>query len=56
MSAGTNSQKRVWTLRDGNPVAIPITIGSTDGRMTELVVGEVEPGMELLVGIEEASK
>jgi HlyD family secretion protein len=55
-SAGTNSQKRVWTLRNGSPVAIPITIGSTDGRMTEVVAGEVEPGMELLVGIEEASQ
>ena len=49
-------QKRVWTLEEGQPVAIPITTGSTDGEMTEVVAGDIEPGMTLLVGIIETSK
>ncbi|MCJ7824228.1 MAG: hypothetical protein MUP44_04965, partial [Anaerolineales bacterium] len=47
---------RVWTLKDGNPFAIPVTIGLTDGQMTEVLAGDIEPGMELLVGIEESSQ
>ncbi|HET6415594.1 MAG TPA: efflux RND transporter periplasmic adaptor subunit [Polyangiales bacterium] len=42
-------EPRVWIVRDGEPVAIPITTGATDGIMTELVQGDVEPGMPLIV-------
>ena len=42
-------QQRVWTLRDGVPVAIPVTVGATDGKMTEVVSGDVAPGLPLLV-------
>jgi len=45
------SERRVWTLRDEQPVAIPVTIGSSDGRMTEVVAGDVKPGLPLLVDI-----
>lgn len=45
------SAHRVWTLRDEQPVAIPVTIGSSDGRMTEVVAGNVKPGLPLLVDI-----
>jgi len=47
---------RVWTLKDGNPFAIPVTISLTDGQMTEVLAGDIEPGVELLVGIEETNK
>jgi len=40
---------RVWTLRDGQAIAIPVTVGATDGVLTEVVVGEIEPGMGLLI-------
>jgi HlyD family secretion protein len=49
-------EHRVWTLRDDQPVAIPVTIGSSDGRMTEVVAGDVKAGLPLLVGIIKPSK
>jgi HlyD family secretion protein len=41
--------QRVWVLRDGQAVAVSITVGSTDGRMTEVTGGDLEPGMALIV-------
>jgi len=55
-STDDNRQKLVWTLKEGNPVSIAVTLGSTDGQMTQVVAGEIEPGMELVVGIAESSK
>jgi HlyD family secretion protein len=46
---GDTKQPRVWTLREGQPVAIPVTSGVTDGIMTEIIGGEVTPGMALVV-------
>lgn len=42
-------QKHVWILRDGVPMPIPITIGTTDGNMTEVTAGDIKPGMSLIV-------
>ena len=42
-------QKRVWMLRDGQPVAIPVISGSTDGSMTEITGGDIKPGMALII-------
>lgn len=41
--------QRVWVLRDGQPVGVSITVGSTDGRLTEVTGGDVEPGTALIV-------
>jgi HlyD family secretion protein len=46
---GDAKQSRVWTVRDGQPVAIPVTVGATDGTRTEIASGAVEPGMTLVV-------
>lgn len=46
---GADKKQRVWVLRDGQPAAVVITTGSTDGIMTEVTGGEVEPGMALVV-------
>lgn len=45
----SNKQPCVWTVREGQLVAIPVTTGSTDGIMTEVTAGDVEPGMALVV-------
>jgi HlyD family secretion protein len=45
---GKEKQQQVWTLRDGKPVAIPVTVGVTDGARTEILGGEVQEGMALL--------
>jgi HlyD family secretion protein len=47
--SGDAKRPRVWTVRSGELVAIPVTVGSTDGIMTEIVGGDVEPGMMLVV-------
>ena len=43
--------KRVWVLRDGQPAAIPVTTGATDGTHTSVKDGAVEPEMLLLVDV-----
>jgi HlyD family secretion protein len=42
-------QQKVWTLQGNQPLAVPITTGATSGTMTEVVSGEVTPGMPLIV-------
>ena len=44
---------RVWTLGpDGRPVAIPVTLGITDGVSTEIVGGDLGEGRAVLVGLQ----
>lgn len=40
--------QRVWTLREGEPVAVSVTVGPTDGRMTEVTGGDVHEGMQVV--------
>jgi HlyD family secretion protein len=44
---------RVWTLREGAPVALTIQVGKSDGRFTEVSGEAIEPGIELLVDVED---
>jgi HlyD family secretion protein len=46
---GDKKQQRVWVWRDGQPVAVPVSVGATDGIMTEVKIGDIEPGMPLVV-------
>lgn len=45
----SKNKYQVWTLRDNLPVAIPVTTGATSGLMTEIISGDVSPGMQLIV-------
>jgi HlyD family secretion protein len=47
--AASKKQQRVWTLRDGQLVALPVTVGSTNGAMTEILAGEIQPGTPVVV-------
>ena len=49
-------QQRVWRLQDGQLVAVAVTTGATDGIMTEVTSGDVEPGMALVVDTLEAGR
>ncbi|RLB13733.1 MAG: efflux RND transporter periplasmic adaptor subunit, partial [Deltaproteobacteria bacterium] len=44
-------QRLVWTLRKGKPAAVPVTVGVTDGRMTEVLAGNIKEGMSLLTNM-----
>jgi HlyD family secretion protein len=39
-----SGQGRVWVLRDGEPVALPVVLGLDDGNLTEIVRGDLQPG------------
>jgi HlyD family secretion protein len=47
--AAGRGHHRVWTVRDGRLVAISITTGLTDGVMTEVTGGDLEPGMAVVI-------
>ncbi|MBA6292242.1 efflux RND transporter periplasmic adaptor subunit [Colwellia sp. MB3u-70] len=44
-----NKQQKLWLLRDGQPVAIAVTTGSTDGIKTEIINGDIETDMPLII-------
>ncbi len=41
--------RQVWVLRDGQPVAVPITPGVSDGRMTEILSGALTEDDQVIV-------
>lgn len=46
--AAPGGTPRVWVLRDGQPVAMDVRTGATNGRMTEIVGGELKAGMAVI--------
>ena len=42
-------EQRVWALKNGLPTPIPVTIGMSDGINSEVLTGNVTPGLALLV-------
>jgi HlyD family secretion protein len=49
-------QQKVWTLQDGKPTAIAVTSGASNGILTEVTSGNIEPGLKLLVDLESKEK
>jgi len=48
-SAGGNGPvKQVWVLRDGAPTAVSVNAGISDGRMTEIIGGDLQAGMQVI--------
>jgi len=43
--SATAAAKEVWVLRDNVAVSVPVTVGISDGRMTEITGGELQAGM-----------
>jgi HlyD family secretion protein len=44
----TDGQSKVWVLRDGNPVAVPVVTGLDDDSFTEIVSGDLKPGDQVI--------
>ncbi|WGW06018.1 efflux RND transporter periplasmic adaptor subunit [Tropicibacter oceani] len=42
--AASGDAKTLWLLRDGKPQEIPIRAGQTDGRLTEILQGDLKAG------------
>jgi HlyD family secretion protein len=47
-TASTATARQVWVLRDGNAVPVPVTPGISDGRVTEIVSGDLQVGMQVI--------
>ncbi len=51
-TAGTESNapgmRQIWILREGRPVAVPVTTGISDGRLTEISGATLTPGMAVI--------
>ncbi len=41
-------ERKVWVLHQGTPEVVDIIIGASDGMMTEVIEGPLEPGMPLI--------
>lgn len=41
--------QRVWVLRDAVPVEIPVQVGVTDGMFTQVLSGDLESGMAVII-------
>ena len=46
---------RVFVLRDGAPVAVPVAVGLDDGNFTEIVTGDLHPGDAVVTAEQSAS-
>jgi HlyD family secretion protein len=47
--AETGASRTVWTLRNGVPAAVPVVIGATDGRRTEIARGDIAADQRVIV-------
>jgi len=47
---------RVWVLKAGQPQAVAVRLGVSDGRDTEMLRGELQEGSEIILGLAEGSK
>lgn len=50
-SAG--NERTAWLLRNGDPMPVPVTVGASDGRYTEVVGGDLRAGDMVITGIGE---
>jgi HlyD family secretion protein len=44
-----NEGARVWVLRDGEPEAVAVKTGASDGKFTELKSGDIQPGERVVI-------
>ncbi|HOW74373.1 MAG TPA: efflux RND transporter periplasmic adaptor subunit [Candidatus Competibacteraceae bacterium] len=43
-----SAARQIWILRDGQPIAVSVTVGSSDGRLTEVTGEGLEPGLPVI--------
>lgn len=46
---GDNAGQKVWILRDGQPTAVAVKTGASDGKFTELRSGDIQTGQLIIV-------
>ena len=48
-ASGGGGSRTLWLLREGQPVAVTVSTGASDGRRTEVRSDELQPGMPVIV-------
>ncbi|MBB5350734.1 HlyD family secretion protein [Haloferula luteola] len=51
-SGGPGGPPTVWILKNGEPAKVVVETGVTDGSMTQITSGDLDPGTEVLTSIE----
>jgi HlyD family secretion protein len=49
-AAAAGATRQVWILRDGQPLAVPVSIGASDGKQSEVTAGELKAGTRVITG------
>lgn len=44
----TEKEQTLWVLRDGKPEPVTVTVGASNGRLTEITSGNIEPGTKVI--------
>ncbi|MDP2759169.1 MAG: efflux RND transporter periplasmic adaptor subunit [Sideroxyarcus sp.] len=55
-ASAASPTRRIWILQDNQPAPVAITIGVSDGRYTEVVSGDLKPGMAIITGMQKPKK
>ena len=55
-STADGNAPKVWVVRDGAAVAVPVRTGLTNGELTEVTSGDVAPGTAVIVDIERPAR
>lgn len=55
-NSGQAKGPKVWVLNGATPTAVPVKIGASDGRVTEILEGDIAPGAKVLVDVVEKGK
>lgn len=56
VKGGKDNAQRIWVLREGEPEAVAVSVGATDGRMAEVTGGEVHEGTQVITEMLSTSK
>jgi len=46
--ASTEKVQTLWVLQEGKPVSLRVTVGASNGRLTEVSSAKLEPGMKVI--------
>ena len=55
-SGGAPQSAKLYTLQEGKFNAIPVTLGATDGKMTEVSAAQLQEGMEIVAGSKDSGE
>lgn len=55
-TATNGKEQKVWVLKNGQLLPVPVTTGATSGGITEILKGDLQPGMEVVVDVISGAK